>query len=318
MKRITPILILALALLLPQPVMAWNSTGHRLVARIAWDNMTPTARQNVVNLLMQAPQNACLREQLSNDSRPLEVRQREFFTLAATWPDIIRPRGQNDTRPCTQFHRKLWHFVDHFWSGTSGDPNDPPHNLTIPIAQVNAVERLVAFRPIVAGNLPAGERAMDVAWILHLVGDIHQPLHTSGRVTTRPQERLGDGGGNAFKLRPVDNSPDNLHSYWDDIVDIADPQHPDEGLTVYIDRVATEFENAFPRSRFNQTLQPGDFNQWALESLKKAQDKAYPRTLRRKRRPSQAYQASTFGVAQESIAEGGYRLADLLNTLFGS
>jgi hypothetical protein len=307
MKRMIFSLVLTLTLFSSQSALAWNGTGHKLVARIAWDDMTPTTRKNVIALLMQIPANACLRERFSKDaSRPLEEREREFFTVAATWPDIVRPSDDQDTRPCTKYHRRDWHFVDFFWSGVSGDTTNPPHDVSIPIAEVNALERLQALEQLVVSDEPANQRAIFLGWILHLVGDIHQPLHTSGRVTSKPKEKHGDGGGNAFML----GTHLTLHSYWDGIVDR-------QKGNVNIDTVASEFKSDHPRSSFDQ-LSPGDFQKWVHESLENAKAKAYPKSLQRGTLPSMDYQNSTFEVADESIAKAGYRLADLLNKLFGS
>lgn len=307
MKRMIFSLVLTLTLFSSQSAVAWNGTGHKLVARIAWDDMTPTTRKNVIALLMKIPNNACLRERFSKDaSRPLEEREREFFTVAATWPDIVRPNDDHDKRPCTKYHRGDWHFVDFFWSGISNDPNNPPHDLSIPVADVNALERLQELEELVVSNKPANQRAIFLGWILHLVGDIHQPLHTSGRVTSKPAEKHGDGGGNAFKLGPKLS----LHSYWDGIVDR-------QIGNVNIDTVASKFKSDHKRSDFDE-LSPGDFEKWVRESLENAKNKAYPKELERGTLPSIDYQNSTFDVADESIAKGGYRLADLLNHLFGS
>src|ERR1051325_8446948 len=117
--------LLVLAGLLPQPLRAWDNTGHEVVAGIAWDNMTAAARQKAVALLGAAPANACLRSLLPNDARPLAVRQREFFIRAATWPDRVR------SGPCVQFNQEDWHFLDHYWGGMSGRTgSSAPHNRT--------------------------------------------------------------------------------------------------------------------------------------------------------------------------------------------
>jgi hypothetical protein len=292
--------------------LAWNGTGHQIVARIAWDNMTETARQNVVKLLMQAPANACLRD-LFPTTGDVQQRPREFFVRVATWPDVVRPRDSQDTRPCIQFHQRDWHFVDHFWKGVSGSPNTPPTDLPKPIAPVNAVERLLFLRAAsINPALPAQNRAMSVSWLMHLVGDIHQPLHTSGRVTQFPNEQDGDGGGNDFKLAP-DLS---LHSYWDGIVDRAHPKQAQESFPLYIERVAKEFELANSKTSFTQPL-PNQFDKWALESLENAKSSAYPQELLRNQMPDANYQGTAFRIAQVEITEAGYRLADLLNCLFG-
>jgi len=311
MKRFISSVFLAVVVFSSQS-LAWNGTGHQIVARIAWDNMTETARQNVVKLLMQAPTNACLRD-LFPTTGDVQQRPREFFVRVATWPDVVRPKDNHDTRPCIQYHQRDWHFVDHFWKGISGDPNTPPTDLPKPIAAVNAVERLQFLRAAsINPTLPEKNRAMDIAWLMHLVGDIHQPLHTSGRVTQFPTEQDGDGGGNDFKLGP-DLS---LHSYWDGIVDRADPKPAQESFPLYIERVANEFEQANPKSGFTQLL-PNQFDKWALESLGNAKSAAYPQTLQRNQMPDANYQGAAFRIAKLEIAEAGYRLADLLNCLFG-
>ena len=108
-----------------------------------------------------------------------------------------------------------------------------------------------------------------------------------------------------------------MHSYWDGIVDRSQPRHvPNETFPNYVKRLTQTFETAFPKSHLNN-LQPGQFENWAKESLEKAKNNAYPTSLTRGQMPSAAYQTKTFGIAEESIAEGGYRLADLLETLFG-
>ena len=315
-KILTLIISLGLLLLAQQSTYGWNSTGHILVARIAWDNLSPAAQQRMVALLMQAPSDSCLRQLFPNDSRPLIQRQREFFTLAATWPDVIRPRDDNDPRPCIKYHRRNWHFVDFFWSGTSGSVTDPPRNLDIPVDQINAAERLHLFRKLVVSSLPESDRAMALAWILHLVGDIHQPLHTSGRVTSFPGEQHGDAGGNSFKLGP--QGVTTLHSYWDNIIDKRDPRHANESFRAYIDRLSDGLEQTFPAATFTATLNPGNINAWVSESLEKAKANAYPVTLKRNQWPNNAYATRTFQVSQRSIAESGYRLANMLNQLFGS
>jgi hypothetical protein len=301
-------------LLLPQTVHAWNAVGHQVVARIAWEKMNPKARRNVVALLRAAPGDACLVELFSNDSRPLDVREREFFMLAATWPDIVRP-GDNDHRPCTRFHQRDWHFINFFWSGISGDVDDPPRDVTnIPVPAVNAVERLNLFRSRVVSGSPQAERATQLAWVLHLVGDIHQPLHTSARVTSSAGETGGDQGGNLFKL--ANRVP--LHSFWDGIVNQSVRRRQGESMQRYLDRIAIRFMNLHPESEFSGRLQPGQFEAWAREGFETTKSSVYPRSLRRRRTPGTDYSDKAFEISQEAIALGGYRLALLLNELFGS
>ena len=311
-KILTYIVIVAF-LAFPQSSYGWHDAGHRMVARIAWDNLAPNVRQQLVDLLMQAPSDSCLRELFPNNGS-LEERQRLFFVSAATWPDKVRPQNSSDHRVCTKYNNPSWHFVDHFWSGTSGDPNDPPHDLDMHIAEINAAERLGLFRNLVNSNLPPADRAIMLGWILHLVGDIHQPLHTSGRVTNFHGESHGDAGGNNFKLGPGLT----LHFYWDGIIENHRPPLANEKFNDYVDRISRELEHDFPIASFDGTLQPGNINAWILESLQKAKDNAYPKTLKRNQVPNSGYEKNTFDVSRKAIAESGYRLANLLTQAFGS
>lgn len=308
-RKLCSVLLLVLVLFAPQSALAWNATGHQLVARIAWENMTPTARQNSVALLQAAPSNACLRDLFSNDSRPLEVRQREFFVRASTWSDIVRSR-------CTSFHRTNWHFINFFWKGNSGDTAQDVTDIETP--EINAVERLKTFRPLVASSLPQASRSTQLAWILHLVGDIHQPLHTSARVTTRADERQGDRGGNQFIVLGRNGGSLPLHSFWDGIVDESIRKQSGEREQAYIERVAAMIMASHPQSGMSSRLQSGQFEAWAREGFATTKSSIYPGTLRRNRKPGDAYRRQAFEISEEAIALGGYRLADLLNQLFGS
>lgn len=324
-RQLFSVLTLALFLVATQSVVAWNGTGHQVVAGIAWDNMTSAARQNAIALLQAAPLDACLRDLFPNDPRPLPVRQREFFMRASTWPDVVRP-SEEDTRACIRFHRRNWHFINFFWEGVSGATGEtaPQDREDIETPELNAVERLKLLRPLVACSTPAcgtpqDLRATTLAWMLHLVGDIHQPLHTSARVTTRPGETQGDQGGNLFKLGPHNDSP-SLHSYWDGIVDRSVPRldHEQTDNIAYLDRVIGMLTQRHPRAGLLARLLPGNVDAWALEGFSSTKAVVYPLTLRRRELPTDSYRQTAFTTAEEAIALAGYRLADLLNEMIGS
>lgn len=316
----TGVIFTVILMLVSPAVHAWNGTGHQLVAGVAWDNMTPEARQMAIELLEQAPETACLRDLFPNDSRPREVQEREFFMRVATWPDVIRPRGSNDPRRCTRFHQREWHFIDHFWQGFSdGTGSRAPRDRTdIEIPEVNATERLRVFEesvPCADGPcVSARRRAMQLGWILHLVGDIHQPLHTAARVT--PNHPDGDAGGNSF---PLEGEFSQLHSYWDNIVDTAvlreAGEFGDRRNIIYLDRVIEMIVSDHPRANMTDRIKPRDFDAWALEGFETTKTRLYPLSLQINEEPSNIYRDMAFGIASERIALGGYRLADLLNQI---
>jgi hypothetical protein len=158
------------------------------------------------------------------------------------------------------------------------------------------------------------KRAMQLAWMLHLVGDIHQPLHAAARVT--PNHPDGDRGGNSF---PLAGSHPQLHSYWDDIVDTSVPRKSGETgkkkTIKYLNRVAEMIVADHPVPSLTSRIHPADFEEWANESFEMTKQKLYPLSLQINEEPSDDYRDMAFGIAEESIALGGYRLAELLNAL---
>lgn len=319
----TPLIGLILALSFASPALSWNGTGHEVVAGIAWDNMTHKAREKTIALLQLAPGDACMHEMFPQDGRPLAARQREYFIRVATWADVVRPaRDQPDPRPCTRYHRSNWHFFDRFFSGTSGTAGDdaPKDRTDVRPAEVNAVERLHYFRPYVVCNMPAcgttrDERVTTLAWILHLVGDLHQPMHTASRVTTEPGEEKGDQGGNLFKLNPNDRAT-NLHSFWDGIVDASIARQPNESDIAYVNRVIGIVTHDHPRPSMAGRIEPLDPDAWSREGFAKAKALAYPADLVRGQTPPETYRQLAFKTADEAIALAGYRLGALMNKMF--
>jgi hypothetical protein len=315
-------LIVTLMSSFPAASWAWNPTGHEVVARIAWDSLTPATRQRVVALLRAAPSDACMGDLFPSDRRPLAIRNREFFVRASTWPDIVRPT-ENDERTCIRYHRSEWHYINYFWQGVSGETGaDRPRDradLAPPLT--NVVAQLPLLRAVAVCESPRcgtaqPDRALALAWILHLVGDIHQPLHTSARVTPRPDERNGDQGGNLFILQSEPRVL-RLHGYWDGILDRSVPRRDAENEMEYVGRLAAAIKRLHPPGELAGRIQPGAYDAWAREGLATVKTSAYPATLKREILPNEEYRERAFRISQESIALAAYRLADLLNVMFG-
>lgn len=306
--------LLILPLLLPSTASAWNDAGHQIVARIAWEHMTPAARDAAIELLQQAPADACLRELMPDDARPLAERQRELFMRAATWADIVRPQSKEDPRPCVQYHRATWHYINYFWRGQSHSENPPPEDPDMRPPEPNAVTQMAALSETLGhASRPRAERAIDLAWLLHLVGDIHQPLHTSARVSPDiEQEREGDRGGNDFRLGP-DEKAMSLHAFWDRIVDLHAGAKAGEARHAYHVRTAITIMKRHPRAMLARWLDPTAFEAWAREGFFVTRTKVYPPALERGRMPSADYRREAYAVSEQAIALAGYRLAALLN-----
>jgi S1/P1 Nuclease len=298
----------ALLLLGARPAYAWDHSSHLLVARIAWEEMTPQARARAIQIFQGAALDTRLRPGPGTLS---EQRQINAFLRGATWPDDVRP---DDPRSGT-YHNRDRHFTDLFWVQntdfgriqTTSNPEEG--SLLRDVAQLQA-ELVGADRE---------RAAVALAWLEHLVGDIHQPLHASGRIT-RVDPR-GDAGGTLFCLwspPPGERCGSrNLHSFWDGSVTGRIPRIGNESDDAYLSRVALLVMQRHPRSEFANEIGPTDFRQWAQASVLIAQRRVYRSPLVRNQTPSNTYRLNAFRTAEPRIALAGYRLADLLNRALG-
>lgn len=285
----------------------WFDSGHRVVAAVAWAHMTPKVRSSVVSLLRQAPPDAGLANlEPEGASDP----QSALFIEASTWPDVVRDRERPDRRE--RYHRGQWHYVNHFWTQSPDGPLPLTHLESV---EPNATERLTRFAETVTdSSINASERAVHLAWIIHLVGDLHQPLHASSRVTrTHPD---GDRGGSAFSLGN-DARAGNLHTYWDGILDLSyDPRNGESDLA-YASRLAGRIlHHDGPLDSLAIGSNPTDFAAWAQESTEIAQLAVYLPIVERGEMPPDVYRRHTLRLSELRLRQAGLRLAALLNHLF--
>lgn len=346
-RRWNPIVLAALLLPLATPVHAWNDFGHEIVARIAWQELEPEVRERVLSLFREAPRDSlmhCL--DLNQDRRrgcgrfayrlrdaeSAEDANRILFERAAYWPDLARQ--------LEKYNRPTWHYIGWTWrQGADGTA----HDTDLPVPEPNAVSQLVELARSVADTSGRpGKRAIHLAWIFHLVGDVHQPLHAASRVTERRDEREGDRGGNGFAL---DEWNRNLHAFWDGALDgrfraehrrqalaqltsRASRQPPpdqfwrafgelrDREYEAHKDRVAAEARARHPLDdAVRASLKSGDFEAWATESNGIVRNALYPPDLKRDEVPSGAYAERAYDISLQRAALAGYRLADLLTNL---
>jgi hypothetical protein len=294
-------IITAGVLAFPALGLAWNPTGHRTIAEIAWEHMTPVARARAVDLLMHGPALAGLATLRPATGTEAE-RDRALFLNAATWADLVRDRNQ----PWYAYNRPTWHYADFYWDVVDGRPHDIPG--TGPDS-MNAGERIIAFRAALADPTVADTtKAVDLAWLLHLVGDIHQPLHCSSRVTARDTLPRGDMGGNTFHL----DDHHNLHGYWDGILNEAVAREPGEDSIAFATRLAHDIEHAHSLAALAGPAASTDVAGWERHGLHLAQTVVYA-GVTPDEAPSAAYRAEALATSEAQMALAGYRLADLLN-----
>ena len=195
-------LALLLLLLAPALAHAWNAAGHRLTALIAWQQLSPAGRDAVAALLAAHPDHPRW------TTRARSVEPAALLAEAATWPDDIRsdPRFYDEGSepptpplpglPDTRRHRR-WHYVD---LGPDG----------MPVAG-ELDRRIGELARTLGASGSQAEHAWALPWLVHLVGDIHQPLHVG---------HARDGGGNAVEIEDPFNPRlpfTSLHAWWDDL-----------------------------------------------------------------------------------------------------
>ncbi len=294
-------------------VSAWDDTGHKLTTYIAWEQMSSAAREKAFKILMSAPEDAHLSVFYLQDSRSAAAKQREFFMLASTWADIVRDKDFKNR--FSKYHKSDWHYADTFWSNASGKV-EVLKDFAEPKGK--AVEQLFAFDKLLRDAAAAdADKAIALAWVLHLGGDIHQPLHTSARVTQ--YDPKGDQGGNLFMLSPKGAKGDervSLHWYWDSIVKRNIPRVSDACDSDYLPPIAQAMMKKYPAAKMQNRLKLGKFDEWQQEGFQITSTKLYPASLKFGEMPSENYKKMAFEIAEEQIALAGYRLGAMLNQIF--
>jgi hypothetical protein len=293
-------------LYLGSPAFAWNATGHRIVAAIAYARLTPIARARIDELLRHHPDYRTL---LTQDA-PTDPagRARAAFLNASIWPDVIKgdPRFYDNIRKDAQATPRLpgfpdtgrhtnWHYVDETLitpDGAVGEKQAPPNART-------ELERF--FKEIQRPIDDSADPPYELPWLIHLVGDIHQPLHCTSRFLKSQPD--GDAGGNLVFIAPNTR----LHAVWDDL---AGTDTSDAYVTKYAEDVTTE--HPAPQ-KLDLTLK-----EWIKEGFSLAKSDVYTFGLETgsKEHPitlSEAYVENATRIARTRIALAGYRLAAVLN-----
>ncbi len=190
---------------------AWNESGHRQIALSAYERLPPAERAAWLAVLQRHPR---YREDFLGRLPPrLAPGQRGawLFSQAAVWPDIAR--GQ------PRYHRADWHYVNQRLelrrAGLGECPPIAPVERPASEAQVHHLPAALewARATLRRQSAPAAQQAIALSWLLHLVGDAHQPLHTVA-VFGEGRLREGDRGGNLVRVR----GGKTLHHYWDGLL----------------------------------------------------------------------------------------------------
>jgi hypothetical protein len=288
MRKVLTAAALALSLLLgaPATALAWDDTGHLLVSQIAYGRLTPAAKAKVDAL-----------------AKTMRFCGKTYDgTTLGVWMDDIKADSTHDDL-------RVWHYIDiPIFDGVPEDPKLQP-------GQENAVTRLTwAVEGLRKGQGSDRKDGELLGYLFHLAGDIHQPLHGSMRVTAT--NRDGDAGGNEFKLTGLPEV-DNLHFYWDSAAGSFHfwrPERPlDQRERRRLEAYARQLVEAFPADSMPEAKEL-DPMKWARESNDLARAVTY--ALPENSQPTAAYEAKAQATARRRIALAGYRLANLLNSIY--
>ena len=220
------LIILITSLLLPGTTFAWDSVGHRLSAAVVVSFLSDEKREALTEILRAHPR---FEEDFLNQI-PDFVDQNNEMQLqtwvlgqAAYWPDIARGIPSPDR---ARFNHPTWHYTDGAWirgaaqtQGNSYVGVSPFDTIQGEAASSIRTERQVHnvvtaidynARLLADSTQDLADRAVALCWILHLMGDIHQPLHT-GSLFSQTVLEVGDAGGNRISTNPHRN----LHAAWD-------------------------------------------------------------------------------------------------------
>ena len=312
-------LLTALALL-AQPVTAWDGFGHMAVASVAYRSLDQPTRDRVNALLALNPyfNDKTKWPALIPAGTSAADRSRFIFMLAATWPDAIKqdPKYHNDgsnngdtpdgpeasrNTGYDDFNRhKYFHFVDLPFS------QDGTGTTLFKTAVPNAQTRIADFRSVLNSSAPDDRKSYDLVWLLHIVGDVHQPLHCATRLSKgHPQ---GDTGGNAVPFCTVSATQCNseLHAFWDNILGTA------KAVTA-----ADKFAAGLPPPSVT-AADIADAKKWIDESFALAPSSVYVKppldTGTPPFRATAAYTTNATAIAKKRVALAGARLAKMLQT----
>ena len=296
-RRVTAALLVLLVVQAPS-ASAWGRDGHRLVARIAAKHLSPATAAKIAAILGTTP-----------------ARVEEAMAAAATWPDEIDKRATGTSE---------WHFVD----GPVRTPfslTGVCHNHDCVTDRIEELQRRLrtnetGFRLRQVPSPPRSTTSQQLAFLIHFVGDIHQPLHAASD---------GDRGGNCVALlHPIPHNPGRpsaeLHAAWDvDVVDV---------VTVAFGGESRAAQALADRARGGPVILQGAPLDWARESNDLARSAIYaalrvlphaapvqpglcPTTAIAAADVTRAYLSAQRPAAEDRLLRAGKRLANILNEI---
>jgi hypothetical protein len=290
------------------------------VAYVAYQRLTPATKARVRTLLALNPDFATWEKQIPAGTSA-EDHDRILFMAASIWADDIKgeskysddgpdsggnvPDGASslqNTGYSDLLRHRYWHFIDVPFSPDSTKLNTAP--------TPNVETQIDNFRAVLGSDQPDELKSYDLVWLLHLVGDVHQPLHATTRLTKAEPD--GDAGGNKVSL--LGDASSNLHSYWDDLPG-SDCQFCAKKVHCADRAVVLGKSLAAPTLKLAREAKSAV---WVQESFEAARTVVYQAPIGSQAGPYSivplsAYEMRAERLARVRLALAGARLANLLN-----
>jgi hypothetical protein len=290
----------ALQLLASAPVLAWSEETHMTTGAMAFDDIAATNPEllaQIKQIILAHPHY----KQLSAHAGAAQgsAKTRVIFEYLARWPDDMNG---------TMYEHRDWHYELRVVHGRTW---------LWPFRNGNASEGFDINYRIFADKKAADvDRAIALGWLLHIIGDIQQPLH-AGHQMTSAFSATDEAGTKAFIRKDAAAQPTDLHQYWDKILDVAGP----------VDATANFWSLRLPglwsRAKITELSYPGlpqqQFSSWLDESMFLAKKYAYRGTLIEAtpvaadapvaKQPEIRFAEE---LSKRRVATGGYRIADTI------
>jgi hypothetical protein len=284
MSRTLAAFLAVMAVFVPQQSWAWGPVGHSTVALIARSYLTPRAQARVEEILAADPDTLTGRTMADR----------------ANWADAWRL-----THPET-FN---WHFVD--TEIDDGDMNAACFGFPAqgPLASAGpaddcVVNKIDAFsRELGDPKTSDAERLLALKFLLHFIGDMHQPLHSTDN---------HDRGGNCVLLNVGADKPSNLHAYWDLAVigrmTTGPASFAAQLRTPLTVRQKREWEKGDARAWARETFELGKITAYSVPTKPGCDPNVAPITL------PDGYEAMARQTITMQLQRAGVRMAKVLNT----
>jgi len=286
--------------------LAWNESGHLQIAALAYEELSDADRKAADDILTNHVKYATWKSEHAAyraDTPPAQQVSLGFyvFTRAAVWPDEIRDYDRPETHA-------YWHFITYPLKPKTFPyrvPLSPTNNVVFGIGRCMDI--------IEDEHSGAQARAKYLSFLIHLIGDIHQPMHCGSLFNDAfkgwPD---GDKGGNRFMVKETSNgSTQKLHSMWDGLLGSGDD--PDN-----IKAKAAQLRTNHPPTTLAAQLAITDIRQWGRASRTNAVVQAYKKFSHLNATNGnavllpQGYKDGAKVKAREYAALAGYRLAEAI------